>query len=84
MRVEKPNRVSWCYTQHLDAPPELVFPLLCPVRETEWVIDWKPKVVFSESGLAEADCVFITPGIPFNSSIMYAPILVALSASFSL
>ncbi len=64
MRVEKPNRVSWCYTQHLDAPPELVFPLLCPVRETEWVIDWKPKVVFSESGLAEADCVFITPGIP--------------------
>ena len=64
MRVEKPNRVGWSYTQNLDAPPERVFPLLCPVRETAWVNDWKPKAVFSESGLAEVDCVFITPGIP--------------------
>ncbi len=64
MRVEKPNRVSWSYTQHLEAPPERVFPLLCPVREMEWVNDWKPKTVITESGLAEAGCVFITPGIP--------------------
>ncbi len=64
MRVEKPNRVSLSYTQHLGAPPAQVFPLLCPVRETEWVNDWRPKLVLSESGVAEPGCVFITPGIP--------------------
>lgn len=64
MQVEKPNRVIWNYTQHLEAPPATVFPLLCPVREAEWVNDWKPKKVLSDSGVAETDCVFITPGIP--------------------
>lgn len=64
MRVDKPNRVSHSYTQHLNAPPPAVFELLCPVRETEWVNDWRPKRVLSESGLAEPGCIFITPGIP--------------------
>ena len=64
MRVEKPNRVSRSFTQHLCAPPPAVFELLCPVRETEWVNDWRPKLVLSDSGVAEPDCVFITPGIP--------------------
>ena len=64
MRVEKPNRVSHIYTQHLNAPPPAVFELLCPLRETEWVNDWRPKLVLSESGFAEPGCIFITPGIP--------------------
>ena len=64
MRVEKPIKVSRSYTQHLNAEPSAVFELLCPVRETEWVNDWRPKLVLSESGFAEPDCVFITPGIP--------------------
>ncbi len=64
MRVEKPNRVSHSYTQHLNAPPPAVFDLLCPVRETDWVNDWRPKLVLSDSGVAEPGCVFITPGIP--------------------
>lgn len=64
MRVEKPIRVSRSYTQHLNAEPAAVFELLCPVRETEWVNDWRPKLVLSDSGFAEPGCVFITPGIP--------------------
>jgi hypothetical protein len=64
MRVEKPNRVSRSFTQHLSAPPGEVFPLLCPVREAEWVNDWRPRLVLSDSGFAEPDCLFITPGIP--------------------
>jgi hypothetical protein len=64
MRVEKPNRVSHSYTQHLSAPPSAVFELLCPVRETEWVNDWRPKLILSDSGYAEPGCIFITPGIP--------------------
>jgi len=64
MRVEKPIRVSRNYTQHLVAPPATVFPLLCPVREVEWVNDWRPKLVLSDSGFVEPGCVFFTPGIP--------------------
>lgn len=64
MRVEKPNRVSRSFTQHLNAPPPAVFELLCPVREADWVNDWRPKLVLTDSGYAEPGCVFITPGIP--------------------
>ena len=64
MRVEKPNRVSRSFTQQLDSPPAAVFELLCPVREAEWVNDWRPRLVLSDSGFAETDCLFITPGIP--------------------
>ena len=64
MRVEKPNRVSREFTQHLSAPAAAVFELLCPVREADWVNDWRPKLVLSDSGFAEPGCIFITPGIP--------------------
>jgi hypothetical protein len=45
---------------HLDADPKTVFPLLCPVRETEWIDSWRCEVVYTDSGRAEADCVFKT------------------------
>jgi len=64
VKVQAPKSVSRGYTQHLCAPPEEVFPLQCPVRETEWVNDWRPSLVLSNSGVAEPDCVFITPGVP--------------------
>jgi hypothetical protein len=47
-------------TQHLVAPPEDVFPLLCPVREGEWLEGWECTLLHSESGVAERDCVFAT------------------------
>jgi hypothetical protein len=37
-----------------------VFPLLCPVREYEWIEPWSCDMVFSESGLAENNAVFRT------------------------
>jgi len=49
------------YVQTDDAPPERVFPLLCPVREAEWVPGWEYRLVYSKSGLAELGCVFTTP-----------------------
>ncbi|MEN8213542.1 MAG: hypothetical protein ABFR19_04180 [Pseudomonadota bacterium] len=61
MNIKKPNRKKHGYSQHLNAPPETVFPLLCPVLEAEWVPDWVPKVVISLSGVCEQDCIFITP-----------------------
>jgi len=60
MRVTKPNRVTRTFTQQLVASPSEVFPLLCPVREAEWLDGWDPHVVFSHSGVAEPDCVFLT------------------------
>ena len=61
MRIAAPKRVSRSYTQSLQGPPEAVFPLLCPVREAEWLEYWDPLMVASSSGVAEEDCVFITP-----------------------
>jgi hypothetical protein len=55
------KRVSHEYTQTNDAPPEKVFPLLCPVREADWVPGWQFRLIYSGSGLAEDGCVFSTP-----------------------
>ena len=55
------KRVTHEYTQNNVAPPEKVFPLLCPVREADWVPGWQYRLIYSESGVAEGGCVFITP-----------------------
>jgi hypothetical protein len=44
----------------LQAPPERVFPLLCPVREAEWIPGWSADILHSASGVAELGCVFRT------------------------
>ena len=67
MKISKPNRVTRTYTQQLIAEPSKVFPLLCPVREADWIEDWDPLVVFSDTGVAEQDCVFITRAQPINA-----------------
>ena len=64
MEVRKPNRATRTFTQHLVAGPDRVFPLLCPVREADWIEGWDPILVLSDSGVAEAECVFTTPGKP--------------------
>ena len=60
MKVVTPNRATRTYTQHLVASPGAVFPLLCPVREADWITGWDPPLVVSASGVAEPDCVFTT------------------------
>jgi hypothetical protein len=64
MNIRRPNRVTHTYTQRLVAPPSKVFPLLCPVREADWIDGWNPLLVISKSGIAEQDCVFITDANP--------------------
>jgi hypothetical protein len=60
MKIAAPHRVRHTYRQHIVAPPERVFPLLCPVRESAWVQGWDPVLVVSASGVAEEGCVFVT------------------------
>ncbi|MBU1713789.1 MAG: hypothetical protein KKD47_11910 [Proteobacteria bacterium] len=67
MIVAKPNRVTRTFTQKLEAEPSKIFPLLCPVREADWIDGWNPPFVFSESGVAELDCVFLTEASPINA-----------------
>jgi len=55
------KRVTHEYTQTNAGPPAEVFPLLCPVRETDWVPGWQYRMIYSLSGVAEAGCVFATP-----------------------
>lgn len=55
------RRVIHQYTQSNDGPPQRVFPLLCPVREADWVPGWQYRLLYSQSGLAEPGCVFTTP-----------------------
>jgi hypothetical protein len=55
------KRVTHEYTQTNCALPEQVFPLLCPVRESDWVPGWQYRLIYSRSGVAERGCVFATP-----------------------
>jgi hypothetical protein len=67
MQITAPRRVTRSYTQRLVAAPARVFPLLCPVREADWINGWDPLAVFSYSGVAEPDCVFVTPSTPHDA-----------------
>jgi hypothetical protein len=70
MKITQPNRVTRTYMQQLVAEPSAVFPLLCPVREADWIEGWDPVSVLSTSGFAESDCVFVTNASP-NDAIWY-------------
>ena len=58
--------VTRLYTQRIHAPASAIFPLLCPVRESDWLDGWTCDVLHTLSGYAEEGCVFRTtpPGDP--------------------
>ena len=60
MEVKKPNRVSHTYEQTINGTIKDIMPLYCPVRELDWCENWNPKAVYSNSGLVEKNCIFIT------------------------
>jgi hypothetical protein len=55
------KRIVRTYTQTINGTPEAIFPLLCPVREAEWLDGWAYMMLFSKSGVAEEGAVFSTP-----------------------
>jgi hypothetical protein len=84
------------YIQHIDESPEAVFPLLCPVREREWLEGWAEscELLWSASGVAEPGCVFrtteegrpetvwiITEHDPDQGVIVFARVTPGLAAS---
>lgn len=59
--IDRPKRIKHAYIQAIRAAPEQVFPLLCPVREYDWVPGWATDWVITTSGVAEQGCMFQTP-----------------------
>ncbi len=64
MTAFKATRIVHEFTQTNPAAPEKVFPLLCPVREADWLPGWQYRLIYSDSGVAELGCVFTTPNPP--------------------
>ena len=56
----KGERVIFTGKQSYSFPPEDVFPMLCPVREYEYLPPWECDIVYLDSGLAERGGVFTT------------------------
>jgi hypothetical protein len=56
----KAKHVIRSYEQTINADPQRVFDLLCPVKEAEWLDGWDYSLLYSESGLAEEGCVFLS------------------------
>jgi hypothetical protein len=44
----------------LEYPSSKIFPLLCPVEEYKWYSAWSCEMVYSQSGKAEQNAVFLT------------------------
>ena len=61
----------------IQAPASELFPLLCPVREYEWIPDWRCEMVYSKSGFAEREAMFTTRMMPigkeFWTCVLYEP-----------
>jgi len=60
MTAHAAARIVKTFTHRIRAEPGRIFPLLCPVREVEWIEGWSSDLVYSGSGVAEKHCVFET------------------------
>ena len=54
------KRIIRHYKERIAASPSQIFPLLCPVREYDWLEGWDCDMIYSESGFAENNNVFTT------------------------
>ncbi len=65
------KRITKTHNQINCGTPDVVFPLLCPMREADWLEDWEYKMIYSESGFAEKGCVFSTPYNHYTNTLWY-------------
>lgn len=60
MLVYNNKKLIQMHQQSLTGNKKEIFPLLCPVREKEWLQGWDYDLTFSVSGYAEKGCIFKT------------------------
>lgn len=65
---------TFCYIQVNKGSVNDVFPLLCPVREKDWLDGWNYRMIHSKSGFIEKDCVFTTPHHGEHETVWYVPL----------
>jgi hypothetical protein len=54
------RRLVVSHTHRVPGSAAQVFPLLCPIREYDWLEPWACEMVYSRSGVAELDAVCTT------------------------
>lgn len=54
------KRIVRSYTHTVNRAASDIFPLLCPIREYDWIEPWNCEMIWSESGIAENNCIFKT------------------------
>lgn len=57
-RIDGVKRETRLYVATINHPASEIFPLLCPTREYDWIEGWECDLLYSESGIAEQDCIF--------------------------
>ncbi len=60
MKTFHAKRIAQEYAHMVPAAAAKVFPLLCPVREYDWIDGWTCNLIYSGTGVAENNCVFTT------------------------
>jgi hypothetical protein len=65
VRIVKTHKMELC------ADARTIFPLLCPVKELDWIEGWDKicNMIYTESGIAEEGCIFETNKTPEGKSI---------------
>lgn len=53
-------RISFIEQRTFQTLPDKIFPLLCPTTELDWLPGWSCKLLHSQSGYAELNCIFKT------------------------
>jgi hypothetical protein len=52
------KRVEAAVTREIMLSPCKIFPLACPVEELRWIPEWDYQLIYSKSGVNEANCIF--------------------------
>ena len=60
MKSNQSKRLVQSHEITIPATADRIFPLLCPVREYEWIDGWSCDLLRSESGVAGKNCIFRT------------------------
>ena len=60
MSTFKATRLVKSFSRRIAAPASKVFPLLCPTLEYDWLPGWSCELVYSDTGVAEDNCIFTT------------------------
>ncbi len=56
--AEENTRVENTHTAEIQSSPDKIFPLACPVEELRWIPNWEYRLVYTESGVNENNCIF--------------------------